>query len=209
MGTTGRDKDCEEGWEAQRGFGTSERNLRKDRDFHEGCGPCGEMGTHKEWGGQKGRRPWGRTETPRNDGDLGTPRRAEPFLPLCHTPWAGSFLCHLRPVLPVPRPCHHEWQSSGPITPSAGPLFLFPPQPLSPRGPGEQPGGCRGSHQKGHSSVTPSLRGTGPTDHREPGAAAGAGQGAMDGPAEHHPPAQCHPCPGLPGCPGHRGEPRG
>nr|XP_041575377.1 rasGAP-activating-like protein 1 isoform X5 [Taeniopygia guttata] len=46
----------------------------------------------------------------------------------------------------------------------------------------------------------------GSADHREPGAAAGAGQGAVDGPAERCPPAQCHPGPALPGCPGHRGR---
>lgn len=145
MGSTGRDKDCREGWGTQGGFGTSERSPRKDRDFCEGCGPCGEMGTHKEWGGQKGRRCWGGTETPGNDGN---PKegRAIPA-PVPHR--AGSFLCHLRPVLPIPRLCHYklgtaQGQNLGSITPPAAPFFFFPPQSLSPQGPGEQPGGSRG-----------------------------------------------------------------
>ncbi|XP_064248768.1 rasGAP-activating-like protein 1 isoform X6 [Passer domesticus] len=63
------------------------------------------------------------------------------------------------------------------------------------------PGAARGALHRPH---TPAAR-QGSAEHREPGAAAGAGQGAVDGPAERRPPAQCHPCPGLPGCPGHRG----
>lgn len=88
-------------------------------------------------------------------GMMGTPRRVEPFLPLCHTPWAGSFLCPLRPGLPVPTSHHKlgtaEGQDLGSITPPAAPLFLFPPPPPtpSPRGAGEQPGGCRGVTPEG------------------------------------------------------------
>lgn len=149
MGTTGSDKDCEEGWRAQGGFGTLERNPRKDRDFCEGHGPCGAMGTHKERGAQKGRRPQGGTETPGNDGD---PKegRAIPA-PVPHTMgWLLPVPLEARPACPhkPPQAGHSRGAGFGFHHPSSCSTFPFPTPSHHP-----EPSGCRGAArgvQRGH-----------------------------------------------------------
>ncbi|XP_071301795.1 rasGAP-activating-like protein 1 isoform X2 [Agelaius tricolor] len=106
-------------------------------------------------------------------------------------------------------PLSCPWPPSCPCPPPGGAVLLhqWVPLPSLLRSCCAHPealraaGAARGARHRPHA---PAAR-QGSAEHREPGAAAGAGQGAVDGPAERRPPAQCHPCPGLPGCPGHRG----
>lgn len=136
--TLGRDRGLKEGWGLQRGTPERTETSGRDVDPLKRWGPIKDGDARKGWGPQKGREIQGRDDNPREW------ERAEPFLPPCHMPQAGSFPHRSRPALLVTGPCHPAsdtaqepaWDSTwvpSPPTPQLLCFSTFLPNSQAPR----------------------------------------------------------------------------